>query len=125
MVIAPEQHGPAGAALGLIGIFVPGILFLLGILPFCDSFRRRPGAQAMMRAVNAAVVGLLAAALYNPVWTSSVKASSDFGIALVGFQPLFFGIGIVIHAIEIPRNESGAIKGFRVRCGRTSEDADQ
>ena len=75
----------AGAALGLVGIFLPGILILMGILPFWDSFRKRVGAQATMRGVNAAVVGLLGAALYNPVWTSSVKTAGDFGIALSGF----------------------------------------
>jgi chromate transporter len=57
----------------------------MGTLPFWDTFRKRVGAQAMMRGVNAAVVGLLGAALYNPVWTSSVKTSGDFAIALVGF----------------------------------------
>ena len=61
------------------------MLILLGTLPFWDDFRKRAGAQAMMRGVNAAVVGLLGAALYNPVWTSSVKTPGDFGIALVGF----------------------------------------
>ena len=84
-VANPSPHGIAGAALGLIGIFLPGILVLLGTLPFWDSLRRRTGAQAVMRGVNAAVVGLLGAALYNPVWTSSVQAPGDFAIALVGF----------------------------------------
>ena len=84
-VVNATPHGLAGAALGLFGIFIPGILILLGTLPFWDSFRRRAGAQAMMRGVNAAVVGLLGAALYNPVWTSSVKTPGDFGVALVGF----------------------------------------
>ncbi len=84
-VVTPEPHGLAGAVLGLVGIFLPGILVLLGVLPFWDSFRRRAGAQAMMRGVNAAVVGLLGAALYNPVWTTTVHTPRDFGIALVGF----------------------------------------
>ena len=84
-VVTPEPHGLAGAALGLVGIFLPGMLVLLGALPFWDSFRKRAGAQAMMRGVNAAVVGLLGAALYNPVWTTSVHTARDFGIALVGF----------------------------------------
>jgi chromate transporter len=84
-VVGPPPHGLAGAALGLIGIFLPGVLILMGTLPFWDTFRKRAGAQAMMRGVNAAVVGLLGAALYNPVWTSSVKAPGDFGIVLVGF----------------------------------------
>jgi chromate transporter len=84
-VVSPEPHGLAGAALGLIGIFLPGILVLLGALPFWDSFRKRAGAQAMMRGVNAAVVGVLGAALYDPVWTTTVHTGKDFGIALVGF----------------------------------------
>jgi chromate transporter len=84
-VIGPQPHGLAGAVLGLIGIFLPGILILLGMLPFWDAFRSRPGAQAAMRGVNAAVVGLLGAALYNPVWTTTVKTPGDFGVALVGF----------------------------------------
>jgi chromate transporter len=84
-LVTPQPHGVAGAALGLLGIFLPGILILIGTLPFWEAFRRRPGAQAAMRGVNAAVVGLLGAALYDPVWTSSVKAPGDFAVALVGF----------------------------------------
>jgi chromate transporter len=84
-VVRPGPHGMAGAALGLIGIFLPGILVLLGALPFWDAFRQRAGAQAIMRGVNAAVVGLLGAALYNPLWTSSVKSAGDLAIALLGF----------------------------------------
>ena len=84
-VVGPSPHGVAGAALGLIGIFLPGLLILVGTLPFWETFRKRVGAQAIMRGVNAAVVGLLGAALYNPVWTSSVKAPGDFAIVLVGF----------------------------------------
>lgn len=84
-VVSREPHGVAGAALGLIGIFLPGILVLLGALPFWDSFRKRAGAQAMMRGVNAAVVGVLGAALYDPVWTTTVHSPRDFGIALIGF----------------------------------------
>jgi chromate transporter len=84
-VVGPSPHGVPGAVLGLIGIFLPGILILLGTLPFWDTFRKRADAQAVMRGVNAAVVGLLAAALYNPVWTSSVKTPEDFALALAGF----------------------------------------
>lgn len=84
-VVSPDPHGVAGAALGLIGIFLPGILVLLGALPFWDSFRKRASAQAVMRGVNAAVVGVLGAALYDPVWTTTVHSPRDFGVALVGF----------------------------------------
>jgi chromate transporter len=84
-VVTPSPHRLTGAALGLIGIFLPGVLILMGTLPFWETFRKGAGAQAVMRGVNAAVVGLLGAALYNPVWTSSVKTPGDFGIALLGF----------------------------------------
>lgn len=84
-VVGRSPHGVAGAAFGLIGIFLPGLLILLGVLPFWDGFRKRTSAQAIMRGVNAAVVGLLGAALYNPVWTTSVKTPADFGIAVLGF----------------------------------------
>jgi chromate transporter len=84
-VVKPEPHGLGGALFGLAGIFLPGMLILLGALPFWDSFRKQASAQAVMRGVNAAVVGLLGAALYDPVWTTSVHGPRDFGIALVGF----------------------------------------
>ena len=84
-VTTAGPNGLAGAVVGLIGIFLPGILILIGTLPFWDALRSRVGAQAAMRGINAAVVGILGAALYNPVWTSSVKGSADFAIALVGF----------------------------------------
>jgi chromate transporter len=84
-IVSIAPHGLAGAVIGLVGIFVPGMLILLGALPFWDSFRRRAEAQAVMRGVNAAVVGLLGAALYNPVWTTSVRQPTDFAIALTGF----------------------------------------
>ncbi|VIO67994.1 putative chromate transport protein [Bradyrhizobium ivorense] len=84
-VVGIAPHGVAGAIIGLLGIFLPGVLILLAALPFWDEFRKRAGAQAMMRGVNAAVVGILGAALYQPVWTSTVLGPRDFGIALVGF----------------------------------------
>jgi chromate transporter len=84
-VVRPLPHGIPGAALGLIGIFLPGVLILLAALPFWDGFRRRGSAQAAMRGINAAVVGLLGAALYDPVWTSSVHDRGDLAVALVGF----------------------------------------
>lgn len=77
--------GVAGAVIALVGIFVPGILCLLGTLPFWHELRARPGAQATMHGTNAAVVGLLGAALYNPVWISAVQNPADFAIAVTGF----------------------------------------
>jgi chromate transporter len=84
-VVNIKPNGVAGAALGLAGIFIPGMLALIGVLPFWDRFRKRVFAQAAMRGINAAVVGLLGAALYSPVWTSSVKAPGDFAVAATGF----------------------------------------
>jgi chromate transporter len=84
-VVHPAPHGIAGAVLGLFGIFLPGALVLLGALPFWDGIRKRITAQAAMRGINAAVVGILGAALYNPLWVSAVNGPGDFGLALVGF----------------------------------------
>jgi chromate transporter len=80
-----SPHGVAGAALGIIGIFLPGLLILVGTLPFWNVLRRRAGAQAIMRGINAAVVGILGAALYDPLWISSVKNPADFVVALICF----------------------------------------
>lgn len=77
--------GVVGAAIALVAIFLPGILLLMGVLPFWGALRRLPRMQAALRGVNAAVVGLLVAALYDPVWTSAVLTRSDFAVALVGF----------------------------------------
>ncbi len=84
-IMGPSPNGLLGAVISLVAIFVPGILALVAALPFWETLRRRNWAQSIMRGVNAAVVGLLGAALYNPVWTSSVNAPRDFGLAIVGF----------------------------------------
>jgi chromate transporter len=77
--------GIAGAAIALTGIFLPGFLLVVGILPFWNTFRRRQWAQALMRGANAAVVGILAAALYNPVFTTAITGAPEFGLALLCF----------------------------------------
>lgn len=84
-VVRPSAFGAPGAALGIVGIFLPGMLLLIGALPFWQAFRSRANAQAAIRGINAAVVGLLGAALYSPVWTSSVRNSQDVCVALIGF----------------------------------------
>lgn len=77
--------GILGAGIALVAIFLPGLLLLIGTLPFWDSFRTRPSAQAAMRGANAAVVGILGAALYDPVWTSAILGPKDFALAASGF----------------------------------------
>ena len=87
-VLRPAGGGPAagvlGAAAALLAIFLPGLLLLVGALPFWHGLRARPAAQAAMRGANAAVVGLLGAALYAPVWTSAVHGPPDALLALAG-----------------------------------------
>jgi chromate transporter len=84
-VMGPAPNGVAGAALALGAIFLPSFLLVVGVLPFWDALRGRPAAQAALRGVNAAVVGLLLAALYQPVWTSAIAGPADFGLALAAF----------------------------------------
>lgn len=82
------RGGITGAVIGIVGIFLPGLLLVAGALPFWQSLAQRETATRMLAGVNAAVVGLLAAALYSPVWVSAVLSSRDFAIALVGFAML-------------------------------------
>lgn len=84
-VIGSPPNGVTGAAIALIAIFLPGLLLVYGMLPFWDALRVRSTAQAAMRGTNAAVVGILGAALYDPVWTSAVRSPRDFALALAGF----------------------------------------
>lgn len=86
--LTSAPNGVWGAGLALVAIFLPGMLILAGALPFWDRFRTRADAQAVMRGVNAAVVGLLAAALYDPLWKSAILSWSDLGLALAGFALL-------------------------------------
>lgn len=84
-VVGPSPNNVTGAAIALIAIFLPGLLLVYGMLPFWDALRSRQAAQAAMRGANAAVVGILGAALYDPVWTSAVLTPRDFALALTGF----------------------------------------
>lgn len=82
------QGGLLGASVSTLAIFLPGFLLIAGALPFWRSIQNRASAASALAGINAAVVGLLAAALYNPVWTSAVITPVDFAIALVGFALL-------------------------------------
>lgn len=89
-VMIPASRGWLGAVVCLVAIFLPSFLLVVGVLPFWDQLRRRISVQAALQGVNAAVVGLLLAALYTPVWTSAIGAPADFAIALVAFLLLVF-----------------------------------
>ena len=84
-VSGPAPNGVLGAAIALVAVFLPGFLLLVGVLPFWDDLRARPLAQAGMRGANAAVVGILGAALYDPVWVSAIGRPVDVVLAVAGF----------------------------------------
>ncbi|RYF32659.1 MAG: chromate efflux transporter [Comamonadaceae bacterium] len=81
-------NGWVGGLAFLVAIFLPAFLLLVGALPFWDGWRRRPSVQATMAGANAGVVGILAAALYDPVWTSAIRAWPDAALALAAFALL-------------------------------------
>jgi chromate transporter len=83
-------EGGGGAALALVAVFAPSFLLLVGALPFWNALRGRGGFQAALRGVNAAVVGILLAALYDPVWTSAISEAEDVALGLVCFGLLMF-----------------------------------
>ncbi len=81
--------GWKAAVICLVAIFLPSFLLVVGVLPFWEALRRKESAQAVLRGVNAAVVGLLLAAFYDPVWTSGIFTRADFGLAAVAFLLLY------------------------------------
>ena len=89
-VMGPEPNGWPGALLALFAIFLPSFLLITGALPFWDLLRSVPVFQSALKGINAAVVGLLLAALYKPVWTSAIYSAADFGLGLVAFALLMF-----------------------------------
>jgi chromate transporter len=99
--------GVRGALLALVALYLPGILVLLGALPFWQALRGSPRAQATLAGINAAVVGVLGAALYDPIWTTAVRSRGDFAVAAAGFlllvawrtPPLFVVLGSAVAGV--------------------------
>src|SRR5690606_38006199 len=89
-IMTPGPNGWLGATLCLVAIFLPGFLLMVGVLPYWNRLRRVAAVRSALAGVNAAVVGLLLAALYDPVWTSAIRAPPDFALGLVAFALLFF-----------------------------------
>jgi chromate transporter len=89
-VMTQPPNGWLGGMLCLLAIFLPSFLLAIGPLPFWEALRGRHGIQAALSGVNAAVVGLLLAALYDPVWTGAIRSRADFGLALASFILLAF-----------------------------------
>ncbi len=80
-VSAFSPNGIVGAAVAVAAIFAPSFLLVIGVLPFWDRLRTKPAFQSALRGVNAAVVGILLAALYDPVWVSAIESPLDFAVA--------------------------------------------
>ena len=92
----PAPLGGWLGGMGLLGaIFLPAFLLVAGALPFWEALRQRTGIRRAMGGINAAVVGVLAAALYDPVWTSAIHSRADFGLALAAFA-------LLVHARMSP-----------------------
>ncbi|MFC3746990.1 chromate transporter [Paenibacillus sp. GCM10012306] len=79
------MNGWIGALIALIAMFLPSFLLITGALPFWDTIRRRPNFQSCLKGINAAVVGILLAALFNPVWMKAIQTPYDFCLAIAAF----------------------------------------
>jgi chromate transporter len=89
-VMTDAPNGVVGGLICLLAIFAPSFLLVIGAMPFWDALRRIGAVRNALLGVNAVVVGLLLAALYNPVWTSAILSAADFGLALAAFTLLVF-----------------------------------
>ena len=89
-VMSSSPNGFVGGLVCLLAIFVPSFLLVVGAMPFWDALRRVGAVRNALLGINAAVVGLLLAALYEPVWTSAILSATDFGLALAAFTLLVF-----------------------------------
>ena len=89
-IMQPQPNGIAGGLICLAAIFLPSFLLIVGALPFWEGLRANPAVQSALAGVNAAVVGLLLAALYTPVWTSAILSARDFALGIVAFILLVF-----------------------------------
>ena len=78
------------STVALVGVFAPSFLLVTGMLPFWDTIRRRASFRAALNGINAVVVGILLAALYDPIWTKAIHTPADFSLALAGFGLLKF-----------------------------------
>ena len=89
-VMPAPLGGWAGGLVLLVALFLPGFLLVTGALPFWEPLRQRTGMRRALAGINAAVVGVLGAALYDPVWTSAIHGRADFALALAAFGLLQF-----------------------------------
>ena len=88
--IGTVMNGWQGGVIATVAIFLPAFLLVIGALPFWDQLRNHPKVAGAVMGVNAAVIGILIAALYNPIWTSSIIEVKDFALAVILFSMLAF-----------------------------------
>lgn len=86
----PPPNGWIGGLVCLAAIFLPSFLLVMSVLPFWEALRRRTAVQSALKGINAAVVGILLAALYTPVWTSAIFGPADFGLGVLAYLLLAF-----------------------------------
>jgi chromate transporter len=111
----PTPNGVVGAALALVAIYVPSFLLLIGTLPSWGTLRAAPGLQSALRGVNAAVVGLLLAALYQSGWTAAIRSSYDFALVVAAFGLLAFWSVPPWLVVLLTAAASAALAAFGVR----------
>ena len=94
MILNQPPNGLAGGFLALFAIFLPSFLLVYGPLPFWNTLRGMQSFQSVLSGINAAVVGILLAALYDPIFTSSINSIADFSIAI--------GLGVLLFMWKRP-----------------------
>jgi chromate transporter len=88
--MAGAPNGIVGGLICLLAIFASSLLLVIAAMPFWDALRRVGAVRNALLGVNAVVVGLLLAPLYDPLWTSVIRSASDFGLPLAAFTLLMF-----------------------------------
>ncbi len=111
-VNASAPNGFAGGLLALVAIFLPSFLIVVGALPYWESLRQKTQVQSALRGVNAAVVGLLLAALYDPVWTTSIRGTGDMALALVAFGLLMYWKVSPLYVVMITATGGAVLAAF-------------
>ncbi len=107
--VHPNPHPLLLGVCALVALFLPGLLVMAAVLPFWSALRRRPLIGSLLRGVNASVVGVLAAALYRPLWATTIRTTTDFLIALAAFvllirfkvQPWIVVLGVSLASILV------------------------
>jgi chromate transporter len=107
-----EPNGFAGGMLALVAIFLPSYLIVVGTLPFWESLRQNMQVQSALRGVNAAVVGLLLAAFYDPVWSSSIRNTGDMALALMAFGLLMYWKVSPLYVVIVAAIGGAALGAF-------------